>query len=96
MKKIICILLIAVTLFCFASCGNMSLGIGNYEFKRVHIDTHNYSGCLTVETWYEATAGIEVKTKEAGAIYLSEGTYIMIANECPFCEHLTNEGGEAE
>ena len=63
----------------------MSLGPGNYTFKKIHIDTHHYSGCLTVEKWYENDSGIEVKTKEAGALFLSEGQYALIEDECPFC-----------
>ena len=32
-------------------------------------------------------SGIEVKTKEFGAMFFSEGTYVMIedAADCPFC-----------
>jgi hypothetical protein len=77
MKKIIGVLLIAVmTVTMLIGCGNMSLGIGNYEFQRIHIDTYHYSGCLEVDKWYDNTTGIEVKTKEFGAIYLSEGQYM--------------------
>ncbi len=86
MKKIIAIIILCSLILC--SCGNMSIGIGNYNFKKVHVDTHHYSGCLTLEKWYEeeSRAGVEVKTEEAGAIFLSEGTYSLVADECPFCE----------
>lgn len=91
MKKIIAVLMMCGLIITMSGCGNMSIGIGNYTFTKVHIDTHNYSGCLTIEKWYDNSAGIEVKTKEKGAIYLSEGTYILIEEECPFCD---NEKGE--
>lgn len=83
----------------FALCGcNMSFGAGNYNFTKVHIDTHHYSGCLTVEKWYENNSGtgVEVKTKEAGALFLSEGTYFLIEDDCPFCAHPTEKGGVQE
>ena len=85
MKKIIAVTAIIIaSLTLFVSC-NKSYGFGNYSFKKVHVDTHNGSCCLTVEKWYDAETGVEVKTKEAGALFLSEGTYIMIEDECPFC-----------
>ncbi len=64
----------------------MSMGLGNFNFRRIHVDTYHYSGCLTVEKWYDATNGIEVKTKEAGSMYLAEGMYMLIEDECPFCK----------
>ena len=88
MKKIIAIMLCVVAMVAMlAGCGNHSIGLGNYTFEKVHVDTHHYSGCLTVEKWYEGSSGIEVKTKEAGAIFLSEGSYILIEGNkpCPFC-----------
>lgn len=88
MKKIIA-MIIAIVLIAamFAGCGNMSMGLGNFTYKKVHVDTHNYSGCFTVEKWYESGTGIEVKTREVGSMYLSEGTYVMIEGDvdCPFC-----------
>jgi hypothetical protein len=30
--------------------------------------------------------GIEVQTKEYGALYFSEGTYILVENKCPICD----------
>ncbi len=85
MKKI----LVVVLIFCLllSGCGNMSLGPGNYKFQKIHVDTHHYSGCLTVERWYDTGYGVEVVTKEAGAMFLAEGTYIMLQGEkpCPFC-----------
>ena len=75
-------LLIAVM---FAGCGNMSMGLGNFTFDKIHVDTYNYNGCFTVEKWYDNQNGIEVKTREAGFMYLAEGMYMLIEDECPFC-----------
>ena len=88
MKKLFAILLaLVMVVTMFAGCGNMSMGLGNFSYKKIHIDTHNYSGCLTVEKWYESGSGVEVMTKEAGSVFASEGTYILIGGDkdCPFC-----------
>ena len=71
-----------------AGCGNRSIGYGNYSFKKVHVDTHGFFGCLTVKSWRNDEVGIEVNTEEAGAIFLSEGTYILLEGNktCPFCK----------
>lgn len=90
MKKFIAIALCAViAIATLTGCGNQSLGFGNFTYEKVHIDTYHYSGCLTVETWYENETGVEMKTKECGSIFLSEGTYIMLGGdkECPFCKY---------
>ena len=68
------------------ACGNMSLGFGNYQYDKVHVDTHHYTGCLDLSKWYDNDSGIEVATKKYGNIFLSEGTYIMVEGECPFCD----------
>lgn len=85
MKKIIAIMMLLVLMVVFCGC-NVSYGPGILEFKKVHIDTYNYSGCFEVEKWYDGETGIEVKTKEAGSMFLSEGTYFLIGDECPFCD----------
>lgn len=92
MKKIITMIM-AVAMFALilTSCGNMSLGLGNFTFEKIHVDTHNYSGCFTVEKWYDNSNGIEVKTKEAGFLYLAEGMYMLIEDDCPFCVEETEE-----
>lgn len=89
MKKIIVMIMVVVMLaVMFAGCGNMSMGFGNFTFEKIHVDTHNYSGCFTIENWHDSSTGIEVKTREVGSMYLSEGTYVMIEGnvDCPFCE----------
>lgn len=86
MKKIIVMIMVLVMLaITLTGCGNMSVGFGNFTFDKIHVDTHNYSGCFTVEKWYNNESGIEVKTKEAGSMYLAEGMYMLIEDECPFC-----------
>ena len=86
MKKIFVIIMAAVMImFVFVGCGNMSMGFGNFNFDKIHVDTHNYNGCFTVEKWYDNSSGIEVKTKEVGSMYLAEGMYMLIEDKCPFC-----------
>lgn len=85
-KRIIAIIMVVTMLTAMLTgCGNMSVGFGNFTFKKVHVDTHNYSGCFTIEKWYDNESGIEVKTKEAGFMFLAEGMYILIEDDCPFC-----------
>lgn len=74
-------------------CGNMNLGFGNYTFNGVHIDTVHHTACYAVESWNDCETGIEVKTKEKGTLFLSEGTYILYENECPLCSGANNENG---
>ncbi len=83
MKKMIVLFLLLAALL--TGCGNEALGFGNYSFKKIHVDTPHYSGCFTVEKWHDNSTGIEVKTKEAGSMYFSEGTYVLIEEDCPFC-----------
>ena len=85
-KKIIAMIMVVLMILVFTGCGNMSMGIGNFTFRKIHVDTHSYSGCFTVEKWYDSENGIEVKTKESGSMYLAEGMYVLIEDECPFCE----------
>lgn len=88
LKIVGCLLLILIILSTFAGCGsNMSLGIGNYEYNKIHVDTYHYSGCLEVDKWYDNTTGVEVKLDNGQAIFLSEGTYSLIEDECPFCKN---------
>ena len=94
MKRFCLILAIICLASAICGCGNMSLGLGNYSYDKIHIDTHHYSGCLCVEKWYDNSTGIEVLTKEYGSVYLSEGTYFLISGDCPLCESQTDEGGE--
>ncbi len=86
MKKIIVmIMVVAMLAVMLTGCGNMSMGFGNFTFRKIHVDTHNFNGCFAVEKWYDNASGIEVKTKEVGYMYLAEGMYMLIEDECPFC-----------
>ncbi len=86
MKKFCLFLVLIISLLTLVSCGNYSMGFGNYTYTKIHIDTHHFSGCYTVETWYESDSGIEVTTKELGSIFASEGTYILVGDKCPVCD----------
>lgn len=88
MKKSKILILVSVLIFALllTGCGNMAMGPGNYTFNKVHVSTPDFNGCVTLETWYDNERGIEVKTKEYGAMYLSEGTYILIEDKCPICD----------
>ena len=87
MKKFIVILVMLALLLSATGCGNMGLGCGNYTYAKVHVDTYHYSGCFTIISWYDGDMGIEVNTEEAGSMFLSEGTYILLdgSKPCPFC-----------
>lgn len=86
MKKIIAmIMVVALMVAILTGCGNMSMGFGNFTFKKIHVDTYHYSGCFTVEKWHDNASGIEVKTREVGHMYLAEGMYMLIEDDCPFC-----------
>jgi len=90
-KKIILItaalLLVTLALVSLVSCGNMSMGFGNFTYKKIHIMNYDGTGvCATVEKWYDNETGVEVKTTEYGSMYLSEGTYILIEEKCPYCD----------
>lgn len=85
MKKFIAMLIALVMILSLCACGNMAIGPGEFTFEKIHVDTHHFSGCLTVEKWHDNESGIEVKTREAGNLYLAEGMYILVESECPFC-----------
>ena len=93
MKKFICLILVlmmvlALMVLALPACGNRSLGFGNFSFKHIHFTDAVGGHCATVEKWYECEgSGIEIKTTEYGAIWCSEGTYIMFESgeRCPYC-----------
>lgn len=81
-----CLTCFILILLMMAGCGNMSVGIGNYEFGGIHIDTYNVVGCHEIETWYDNENGLEVKIKGGNSIFISEGTtYILYEDKCPIC-----------
>ena len=69
---------------------NKAYGIGNYSFKKIHIDMDGVSCCLDIKSWHDTDgAGIEANTKDYGSLFLSEGTYILVEDECPICDSKT-------
>ena len=88
MKKIIFAVVIAISVV-LASCGNMAVfDPGNFTFTHLHSDTYHNPMCFTIEKWWDNTTGIEVRTKECGTMYFSEGDYVLIedAENCPYCD----------
>ena len=83
MRKLTIFLLLVLYGFMLTSC-NMSCGLGNYNFNKVHCITTNE--CYTIISWHNNEMGIEVKTSEYGTLYFSEGTYILVEKECPICK----------
>lgn len=62
----------------------MNYGWGNYSYTKVHIFGQR---CYEIESWHDNSIGIEVKTKDYGSIYLSEGRYMLVEDKCPICEY---------
>lgn len=85
MKKILAVLISCMIVFTLSGCGNKSFGMGNYNFTKVHIFGDQGDACCEVKKWYDAEIGIEVKT-DRGALFLSEGTYMLVENYCPICK----------
>ena len=87
MKKIIFAIVIAISI-ALASCGNMAvIDPGTFTFKHLHSDTYHNPMCFTIEKWWDNSTGIEVRTKDCGTMYFSEGDYVLIENaeNCPYC-----------
>lgn len=90
--KRIAILIIIFMMIVFGACGNHSIGFGKYTFTKVHIFVNDGPDmCLTVVKWYEDEVGIEVRTKEFGTLWLSEGTYMLCEHDCPICSAKVEE-----
>lgn len=88
MRKIAIILFVSfILMLVMAGCGNSSIGFGNYTFGGIHVfDSSGNFHDYTVTKWYQGdNIGLEVLTKEAGPLFLSEGTYIMYNEVCPLC-----------
>ena len=89
MKKLIVIILVLTMVLALSACGNVGFGYGNLSFKHIHFTDAVGGYCATIEKWYESEgSGIEIKTTEYGAIWCSEGTYIMFESgeKCPYCD----------
>jgi len=90
MKKLIAAALVAIilTMAVIMTGCNRNIGLGTYSFKKVHILTHNgEEKCFEISSWREAEIGCEVKLKNGGSLWLSEGTYILVSDKCPICDH---------
>ena len=89
MKKVVSLVLAVimfVSVICiFTSCGNMSIGLGNFTFTKIHIMSRVEEKCIELEKWYEGSNGIEVKSKDGHSFFFSEGTYILVGDYCPIC-----------
>lgn len=68
---------------------NMNLGPGSYSFHAVHIYGFGKDDRdVAIKSWRDADGpGIEVNTEGYGALFLSEGTYILLRElgDCPIC-----------
>lgn len=82
---IVAILLVNACGLLMSGCGNRGIGPGNFDFNKIHIDTHQFSGCVEITKWYENETGIEVATKN-GNYFFSEGTYFLVEDKCPICD----------
>lgn len=74
-----------LSLFTLTGCGNEGLSFGNYSFKRVHFSVGSNECCAEIQSWHDNEIGCEVKLKDGNVLYLSEGSYILIKEECPIC-----------
>lgn len=85
-KNIFVLLIICMTLLgSLSGCGNMdTFGMGNFTFRKIHCISTNE--CYEIEKWYNDDRGIEVKTNDYGALFFSEGTYVLVEDICPMCE----------
>lgn len=85
MKKIIAIItIIAICAFFLTDC-NMGMGLGTFDFTKIHFQCFDQCADATIIKWYESGTGIEVNTKEYGSLFASEGTYILYNGVCPLC-----------
>lgn len=79
---LVCVLLPIVLLF--SSCDR---AVGRYTFGGIVICVPGTSDhvCLTIVDGVMHDTGVEVKTKEYGPIFCSDGTYILFEDKCPIC-----------
>ena len=86
MKRIIVFIAAAALAASMTSCTNENWGFGNYVFRHAHLNCGDSGQCVTVKSWHDNSVGCEIHTP-AGAIYASEGTYILFEDKhtCPFC-----------
>lgn len=89
-RLIAAILAIIIGLTCgivLTACGNKSFGFGEYNFKKVHIFTHDgHDVCLELIRWHDDSQGIEIYTKDYDSLFISEGAYMLCQDKCPICD----------
>ena len=85
-KRILLTLLIIISTLSLASCGNR-------HYFDLEFDTYTYvhcfetNKCYKISDWTDMEVGIKVKTVDYGILYFSEGTYILVGDKCPICNH---------
>ena len=70
--------------------GNVSKGgWGNYQYNHICIIAGDDHQCYEVEKWWDnELAGLEIKIRNGGYIFASEGTYHIYSqsSDCKFCK----------
>lgn len=70
--------------------GNVSKASwGNYQYNHICIIAGDDHQCYEVEKWWDnELSGLEVKIKNGGYIFASEGTYHIYSqsSDCKFCK----------
>ena len=64
-------------------------GWGNYQYNHICIIAGDDHQCYEVEKWWDnELSGLEVKVKNGGYIFASEGTYHIYSqsSDCKFCK----------
>lgn len=79
MKKIIiCLLLVLTFIFIFSACSLT-------EFHKVHVIEANK--CFEIKNLVISYGTCDVELKNGERLYLSQGTYILVQDKCPICDH---------
>ena len=70
--------------------GNVSKGgWGNYQYNHICVIAGDDHQCYEIEKWWDnELPGLEVKIKNGGYIFASEGTYHIYSqsSDCKFCK----------
>jgi len=85
-KLLLSIVLLFVCIITLVGCGNRHYWDMEFdEYKYVHCFITDE--CYKIVSWTDMEVGIKVETAEYGILYFSEGTYILIGDKCPICNH---------
>jgi len=90
MKKSFFMFTLTLALLLLLTSCNMQI-IGDFSYSHIYLETYKTEGqCYDITNWTDSNTGIEVKTKEHGTLFLSEGTYILVgdSDKCPFCSEV--------